>query len=148
MFTSNSQSVIKPWPVDLVITVPCNYRWTVANKNIAHWCENIKFSYFDIIAMNILLLNLLNQYVKFQASCMKIYKRLRTINGGFPFSAKCRAIDILRSWLITMRYISLHFTWRISEHGRSRWAKERGRKRAREGMQHVRTAYLFFVRCN
>jgi hypothetical protein len=26
---------------------------------------------------------------------------------------------------ITMRYISLHFTWRISEHERSRWAKER-----------------------
>jgi hypothetical protein len=25
---------------------------------------------------------------------------------------------------ITMRYISLHFTWRILEHERSRWAKE------------------------
>jgi hypothetical protein len=36
---------------------------------------------------------------------------------------------------ITMRYISLHFTWRIWEHERSRWAKERRRKRkkAREG---------------
>jgi hypothetical protein len=28
---------------------------------------------------------------------------------------------------ITMRYISLHFTWRIWEHERSRWAKERRR---------------------
>jgi hypothetical protein len=28
---------------------------------------------------------------------------------------------------ITMRYISLYFTWRIWEHERSRWAKERVR---------------------
>ena len=36
---------------------------------------------------------------------------------------------------ITMRYISLHFTWRIWEHEHSRWAKERRRqrKKAREG---------------
>ena len=32
---------------------------------------------------------------------------------------------------ITMRYISLHFTWRILEHERSRWAKERRRQRKR-----------------
>ena len=36
---------------------------------------------------------------------------------------------------ITMRYISLHFTWRIWEHERSRWAKKRRRqmKKASEG---------------
>ena len=28
-----------------------------------------------------------------------------------------------------MRYISIHFTWRILEHERSRWAKERRRQR-------------------
>jgi hypothetical protein len=36
--------------------------------------ENLKFSYFGIIAIfsiNILILNLLNQYFKFQASCTK-----------------------------------------------------------------------------
>jgi hypothetical protein len=33
---------------------------------------------------------------------------------------------------ITMRYISLHFTWRISEHERSRWAKERIKASAEE----------------
>ena len=30
-----------------------------------------------------MILNLLNQYVKFQASCTKIYKRLRTIKADF-----------------------------------------------------------------
>jgi hypothetical protein len=35
-------------------------------------------------------------------------------------------------WLrLVLRYISLHFTWRILEHERSRWAKERRRKIAR-----------------
>jgi hypothetical protein len=33
---------------------------------------------------------------------------------------------------ITMRYISLHFTWRILEHERSRWAKEQPIKTSAE----------------
>jgi hypothetical protein len=37
-------------------------------------------SYFSI---NILILNLLNQYFQFHASCTKIYKRLRTIKADF-----------------------------------------------------------------
>ena len=42
------------------------------------------------------------------------------------------------SFLRMMRYISLHFTWRIWEYERSRWAKERRRKRkkAREQCFH------------
>ena len=36
---------------------------------------------------------------------------------------------------ITMKYISLHFTWPTLEHERSRWARQRRRqrKKAREG---------------
>jgi hypothetical protein len=35
-------------------------------------------------------------------------------------------------WLrLVLRYISLHFTWRILEHERSRWAKERRRKKVK-----------------
>jgi hypothetical protein len=49
--------------------------------------------------------HLLNQYVKFQASCTKIYKRLRTIKEISIPSAICRAIGILRSLFFEIQAI-------------------------------------------
>jgi hypothetical protein len=55
-----------------------------------------------------------------ETECVKAGALRDTIN---PLSS-AEALVFL-GFNITMRYISLHFTWRILEHERSRWAKER-----------------------
>jgi hypothetical protein len=44
-----------------------------------------------------------------------------------------------------MKYISLHFTWRILEHERSRWAKERRRQRKRKASAEERDMLFLAV---
>jgi hypothetical protein len=61
------------------------------------------------------------------------------VADGGPSLSSAEALVFL-GFNITMRYISLHFTWQILEHERSRWAKE---LRRREGAPNCRGPLVF-----
>jgi hypothetical protein len=108
-------------------------------------------SYFSI---NILILNLLNQYFKCQPSCIKIYKRMRTIKADFHSVQNVTRSTFCDHFLL--KYKQSNTTDQVDwTHFKRKWSQTvdlaifctewKSATLRFWGMQHVRTAYLFLL---